>query len=77
MVVDAERVLLRLKAHIASKRSHGSDELLVKIAELEVESEIPESEEAYDARPPRRVGASDQPARELPADGRKPAMASH
>lgn len=68
MVVDAERVLLHLKAHIASKRSHGADELLIKIAQLEVQSEIPEADEAYDARPVRpAVGASDMPSRELPA----------
>lgn len=68
MVVDAERVLLHFKAHIASKRSHGQDELLRVLAQLEVESEIPEADEVYDARPVRSATpASDLPSRDRPA----------
>lgn len=68
MVVDHERVLLRLKEHLQTKRAHGADELLLQIAKLEVENEIPESDEAFDPRPRRHViGGSDQPAREAPA----------
>lgn len=68
MVVDYERVVLRLKEHLGTKRSHGSTELFEKLAELEVENEIPEGEEGYDARPPRRrTVASNSSAREEPA----------
>lgn len=64
--VNHERVLLQLKAHVTSKRSHGQDELLRKIAELEVENEIPEGDEGFDARP-RRPRAVPEPTRERPA----------
>jgi hypothetical protein len=54
--IDHERVLLGLKAHIRSKRSHGQDELLQMIADLEVGSQLPEGQEGFDRRPvPRRA----------------------
>jgi hypothetical protein len=50
VVVDYERAFLRLKEFAASKKSFGREDLLTRMAELEVECEIPESEEGYDAR---------------------------
>lgn len=54
--IDYERAWLRLKEHVVSKRSHGQDELLLTLAQLEVENEIPESDEGFDARPRRPRG---------------------
>jgi hypothetical protein len=51
MVVDHEKAWLALKAHISSKRSHGQDELFREMALIEVQSRIPEGEEAFDDRP--------------------------
>jgi hypothetical protein len=42
MLTDHERVLLKLKAHIASKGSHGQRELLGLIGKLEVECSVEE-----------------------------------
>lgn len=54
MVVDYERVLLKLKAKIAEKPSHSARELYEAIGRLEVECEIPEDQEGFDDRPRRR-----------------------
>lgn len=69
MLIDHERVLLGLKAHIATKRSHGQDELLRKLAELEVESRIPEGQELFDERP--------FPARSASVADRRPRGQTH
>lgn len=54
--IDYERVLLGLKEHIVSKRSHGQPELLARITELEVQYAVPEGQEVFDDRPfPRAV----------------------
>lgn len=58
MVIDYERVVLGLKAHITSKRSHGQDELLQVLARLEVDSRIPEGQEMFDPRPMPRGNTS-------------------
>lgn len=42
MLVDAERVLLDLKRHIASKSHHGQRDLLAEIARLEVQNQLEE-----------------------------------
>lgn len=49
--VDYERVMVRLKAHIASKPSHGQRELFETIINLEVDCEIPEGQDLFDDRP--------------------------
>lgn len=51
---DYERAMVKLRAHVASKSSHGRDELLRRIAEIEQECLIPEDQEGYDDRPVRR-----------------------
>ena len=62
MLIDYERVVLGLKEHIGSKRTHGRPELLEVLARLEVESVLPEGQEGFDDRVrPRRpepVGAA-------------------
>lgn len=42
MLTDHERVLLKLKAHVASKKSHGQRDLLATIAALEAECAVEE-----------------------------------
>lgn len=42
MLVDYERVLIDLRGIIASKKSHGRNDLLVAMAELEADYRIPE-----------------------------------
>lgn len=77
MIVDYERSWLRLRELILEKRSHGQDELLAQMARIELENELPESEEGFDARPlRRRTRASDTPAVEPAANGRELEMAS-
>lgn len=49
--IDYERVVLAMKAHIVSKRSHGQQELLAKLAEYEVQYAVPEGQDLYDERP--------------------------
>ena len=58
--IDFDRAWLRLKAHVAEKRSHGQDELFRVMAEIELES-------ATD--PALRVSAHDGPLRPLPYAG--------
>jgi hypothetical protein len=53
--------LLHLRAHIASKASHGRDELLRKAAEIEKDCEVPEAEEGFDERPRRPAGDKSPP----------------
>lgn len=73
MVVDHERAWLRLKEHVLEKRSHGTSELLERMAALEVECAVPEGEEGFSPLP-----AHDQPAHGRAAgNGREPAMATH
>jgi hypothetical protein len=75
---DYERAWLRLKEHLLEKRSHGTSELVEKMAELEVESAVPEGDEGYDAAPIRHHPQSQTPpAREAAALGRGTAMATH
>jgi hypothetical protein len=73
--VDYERVVLALKAHLGTKRSHGADELRVRITELEVECSIPEGEEGFDPTPVRPRG-TDRPSSAAPANGRGGAVAT-
>jgi hypothetical protein len=49
--VDYERVVVKLRREIASKPSHGRDALLVRMAEIEAECELPEPQSLYDDRP--------------------------
>lgn len=53
MVVDYERVIVALKAHIVSKNSHGKRDLLQKLVELEVQYQVPEGAEGIDPTPLR------------------------
>jgi hypothetical protein len=55
MQTDYERVVLRMKEHFLSKRSHGQDELLQRLARLEVECSVPEGQEGHDPTPSPRV----------------------
>jgi hypothetical protein len=70
-VVDHERAWLRLKEHVLEKRSHGTGELIERMAELEVECAVPEGEEGFSSLP-----AHDQSADGGAANGRDPAMAT-
>lgn len=58
MLVDYEAAWLKLKAEIASKKSHGKRDLLVRMGEIEVDSMVPEGQEAFDPRPPTRLRAA-------------------
>lgn len=49
--VNYERVVLRLKEHVLSRRSHGQDALLQAITRLELECEVPEGEEGFSDLP--------------------------
>lgn len=51
MVVDYERAWMELKAHIVSRSSHGKRDLLSRMAEIEVETRVPEGEEGFDPTP--------------------------
>lgn len=53
---DYERAMLKVRAHVASKSSHGRDELLREIARIESECELSENEGLFDARPLPHVG---------------------
>lgn len=56
--VDYERVMVKVEALIASKSSHGRDDLLRRIAGIKSECELPEPQSYYDDRPlPRRPAA--------------------
>lgn len=48
---DYERAMLKVRAHVASKSSHGRDELLREIARIESECELEEPDSLYDTRP--------------------------
>jgi hypothetical protein len=54
-VVDHERVLVRLRAHIATKASHGRDQLLRELALIEADCMVPEGMEGFDGVPLRRA----------------------
>lgn len=65
-VVDYERAWLRLKAHVDTKNSHGTRDLLREMTKIEVSCEIPEGSELFDARPlPVRSTSSDDDPRDL------------
>lgn len=51
MQVDYERAWMELKTHILEKNSHGKRELVERMAEIEVESRIPEGERGFDGTP--------------------------
>ena len=51
MIIDYERVLLRMKEELTRKPSHSAKDLLAKLGELEVECQLPESEHGFDGRP--------------------------
>jgi hypothetical protein len=53
-VVDFESAWFALKAHIATKRSHGAGELAETMARIEVANRIPEMHQGYDDRPVHR-----------------------
>lgn len=59
MVVNYERVVLRLKEELTRKSSHSAAALLETIGRLEVECAIPEHEEGFDSRP--RPRATERP----------------
>jgi hypothetical protein len=50
-VVDFESAWFGLKAHIATKRSHGQSELMEIMAMLEVGNRLPEGQDGFDDRP--------------------------
>lgn len=78
MVVDHERVVLRLKEHILTKRSHSTAELAEVIARLEVECEVPEGEAGFSGLPSRdRQDDTSAPADGGASESRAPAMAAH
>jgi hypothetical protein len=60
VVVNYERAWLRLKEHALSRSSHGQGHLLARMAELEIENEVPEGEEGFSSLPARMT---DRPAR--------------
>lgn len=76
--IDYERAWLRLKEKLLEKRSHGTSELIETMAELEVESAVPEGEEGFDALPAHQRHPQTTPAHEDAAHpGRVTAMATH
>lgn len=46
--------MVRVKALVASKSSHGRDALLRRIVEIEHECELLDGQDLFDDRPPRR-----------------------
>lgn len=52
MVVDYEKAWVALKAEVVRKRSHGSRDLALLMAEIEVECRVPEGQEGFDGTPP-------------------------
>jgi hypothetical protein len=60
--VDFERAWVVLKAHLATKRSHGADELRVKMSDIEVECLVPESEQGFDLTPAPSRGRESKPS---------------
>ena len=64
MDVDFSRAWLDLKAELVKKGSHGSRDLALLMAELEVKHAIPESQAGYSDRPTplRTRGRSDDAA---------------
>lgn len=58
--VDHERVLVKLRAHIASKASHGRDQLLRELAQIEFDCQVPEGLEGFDATPLRPSRRADE-----------------
>lgn len=56
--VNYERLVLRLKEHVLSRRSHGQDALLGVIARLELECEVPEGAEGFSDLPLTSSGGS-------------------
>lgn len=74
-VVDYESAWFALKAHVASKRSHGASELVEQMASLEVRHRLPEGQQGFDDRPlPPRDRSSSEPAGDAPRDLREPAQ---
>ncbi len=69
MEVDFEKAWFELKAHVASKRSHGADQLKVEMADIEVRCRMPEGESGFDTRPlgPAKQGKEQRPALASPA----------
>lgn len=54
--------MIRVKALVASKASHGRDALLRQIVEIEHDCELDETQSLYDDRPlPRRRAAVEGP----------------
>lgn len=72
--VNFERAWLRLKEHALSRPSHGQSQLLARMAELEVENEVPEGEEGFSELP---VRTQDKPSGEADREATVLAMASH
>lgn len=63
MLVDFERAWLALKREIISKKSHGQRDLLTRMAEIEVESQL--DVDTFDDRPyPNGNGATVGASRE-------------
>lgn len=73
--VNFERAWLRLKEHALSRPSHGKAALLARMAELEVENEVPEGEEGFSDLPVRTQ--EDKPSGEADREATVLAMASH
>ena len=75
-VVDFESAWYALKAHIASKRSHGAAELAEKMAKIEVSHRLPEGQSGFDDRPMpvHDERSSHMPAGESPETLREPAQ---
>lgn len=52
--IDFERAWLELKGYVVSRTSHGKRDLLSRMAEIEVDSRVPEGEEGFDPTPRSR-----------------------
>lgn len=63
--IDYENCWYALKAHIATKRSHGATEMAEKMAEIEVRHLIPERHQGFDDRP---IAVHDEESSDPPAD---------
>lgn len=70
--IDYERAWLRLKEHALSRTSHGQALLLARMAELEIENEVPEGEEGFSSLPARTTRPADGADRKTAA-----VMATH
>lgn len=67
MEVDYEAAWAEMKAHVLSKRSHGQDQLLAKMARLELDQRVPAGAASLPSHP---HGSASRPPRGVRAPGR-------